>query len=198
MQHVDLDSLDFFERTSELDPTIRVRVAFPHSSAVGTASTATVYFELEPGTHLGRHTDSAEELLLVLEGEGEATVGDETAQASEGAVVTVPAHGVARHPERRKRPASRARVLLRAPPSSRRSRNLQPGWATGLRHRRPGADCRAARRAGTGLASASRGPGSPGPSTPPFSPSSARRPGRRPGVGSGRWRPRPRPGGRTS
>ena len=91
MQHVDLDSLDFFERTSELDPTIRVRVAFPHSSAVGTASTATVYFELEPGTHLGRHTDSAEELLLVLEGEGEATVGDETAQASEGVVVTVPA-----------------------------------------------------------------------------------------------------------
>ena len=91
MQHVDLDSLDFFERTSELDHTIRVRVAFPHSSAVGTASTATVYFELEPGTHLGRHTDSAEVLLLVLEGEGEATVGDETAQASEGAVVTVPA-----------------------------------------------------------------------------------------------------------
>ena len=91
MHHVDLDSLEFFERTSELDPTIRVRVAFPHSSAVGTASTATVYFELEPGTHLGPHTDSAEELLLILEGEGEATVGDETALASEGAVVTVPA-----------------------------------------------------------------------------------------------------------
>jgi quercetin dioxygenase-like cupin family protein len=91
MQHVDLDSLDFIERTSELDPTIRVRVAFPHSSAMGTASTASVYFELEPGAHLGRHRDSAEELLLVLEGEGEATVGDETARASEGAIVTVPA-----------------------------------------------------------------------------------------------------------
>lgn len=91
MLHVDLDSLDFIERTSELDPTIRVRVAFPHSSAVGTASTASVYFELEPGAHLGRHRDSAEELLLVLEGEGEATVGDETAQARAGAIVTVPA-----------------------------------------------------------------------------------------------------------
>jgi quercetin dioxygenase-like cupin family protein len=90
MHHVDLDSLDFFERTSELDPTIRVRVAFPHSSAVGTASTATVYFELEPGTHLGRHQDSAEELLLILEGDGEATVGDETALASEGSILTVP------------------------------------------------------------------------------------------------------------
>jgi quercetin dioxygenase-like cupin family protein len=88
---VDLNTLDLFERTSELDPTIRVRVGFPHSSAVGTASTATVYFELEPGAHLGRHQDSAEELLLVLEGMGEATVGEETERAEAGAVVTVPA-----------------------------------------------------------------------------------------------------------
>ena len=68
-----------------------MRVAFPHSSAVGTASTATVYFELEPGSHLGSHQDSAEELLLVIEGEGEATVGDETVPATEGAILTVPA-----------------------------------------------------------------------------------------------------------
>ena len=84
MHHVDLDSLDFFERTSELDPTIRVRVAFPHSSAVGTASTATVYFELEPGAHLGRHTDSAEEILYVVAGEAEAQVGDDRARLSAG------------------------------------------------------------------------------------------------------------------
>ena len=91
MHVADLDSLDFIERTSELDSTIRVRVAFPHSSAVGTASTATVYFELEPGAHLGRHTDSAEELLLVLEGQGEAIVGDEPASVRAGMIVTVPA-----------------------------------------------------------------------------------------------------------
>jgi quercetin dioxygenase-like cupin family protein len=91
MHLVDLDSLDLVERTSELDPTIRVRVGFPHSSAVGTASTATVYFELEPGAHLGLHQDSAEELLLLLEGEGEATVGEETGRAEAGSVVTVPA-----------------------------------------------------------------------------------------------------------
>jgi quercetin dioxygenase-like cupin family protein len=91
MHHVHLDSIDLIELTSELDPTIRVRVGFPHSSAVGTASTATVYFELEPGAHVGRHSDSAEELLLILEGEGEATVGDETALAGAGAILTVPA-----------------------------------------------------------------------------------------------------------
>jgi hypothetical protein len=71
MHLVDLDSLDLIEHTSELDPTIRVRVGFPHSSAL--------------------HQDSAEELLLLLEGEGEATVGEEIGRAEAGNLVTVPA-----------------------------------------------------------------------------------------------------------
>ena len=50
-----------------------------------------MYFELEPGMHVGMHRDSSEELLLILEGEGEATVGDETAVAQAGAMLTVPA-----------------------------------------------------------------------------------------------------------
>jgi quercetin dioxygenase-like cupin family protein len=41
--------------------------------------------------HVGRHVDSAEELLLILEGSAEATVGDETALANAGSIVTVPA-----------------------------------------------------------------------------------------------------------
>jgi quercetin dioxygenase-like cupin family protein len=97
MQHVDLSSLQLMDIESELDPTMRLRVAFPHSSAEGNASLATVYFEVEPGAHLGLHQDSAEELLLVLEGEGEAIVGDETGLARAGEIVTVPAmvpHGI--------------------------------------------------------------------------------------------------------
>jgi quercetin dioxygenase-like cupin family protein len=76
---------------SELDPERRVRPAFPHYSVAGTASTATVYVELDPGCHVGAHTDSAEELLLVLEGDAEATVGEEQARAAVGTIVTVPA-----------------------------------------------------------------------------------------------------------
>jgi quercetin dioxygenase-like cupin family protein len=91
MHSVSLDSLELMDFASELDPERRVRVAFPHHSVAGTASTATVYFELEPGCHLGAHTDSAEELLLVLEGDAEAAVGDEHARAGMGAIVTVPA-----------------------------------------------------------------------------------------------------------
>jgi quercetin dioxygenase-like cupin family protein len=88
---VDLNSLDLMDVVSELEPDRRPRVAFPQHSGVGSASTATVYFELEPGARVGSHTDSAEELLLILEGEGEATIGDEQARAGAGTMLTVPA-----------------------------------------------------------------------------------------------------------
>ena len=42
-------------------------------TGVGAASTAVIYFEHEPGEHHGRHTDSAEEVVLVLEGEAEVS-----------------------------------------------------------------------------------------------------------------------------
>jgi quercetin dioxygenase-like cupin family protein len=57
-----------------------LRVSFPLSSATGTASTATVLFELDPGHELPMHTDSAEELLVVVQGTAEAQVGDEIGQ----------------------------------------------------------------------------------------------------------------------
>jgi quercetin dioxygenase-like cupin family protein len=91
VNYVDLESVELIEVRSELDPMRHVRVGFPHHSLTGNASTATVYFELEPGMHVGLHRDSAEELLLILEGEADATVGGETARAGAGGIVTVPA-----------------------------------------------------------------------------------------------------------
>jgi quercetin dioxygenase-like cupin family protein len=41
----------------------------------GTKNTAVVYFEIEPGYRLGTHTDSAEEILLILEGQVEVSLG---------------------------------------------------------------------------------------------------------------------------
>jgi mannose-6-phosphate isomerase-like protein (cupin superfamily) len=46
---------------------------------------------LEPGAHIGVHTDSAEEFLIVLEGTGEGLVGDEVAPVEAGQVVVMPA-----------------------------------------------------------------------------------------------------------
>jgi mannose-6-phosphate isomerase-like protein (cupin superfamily) len=91
MQAVDLRDIELMEVESALDPSRRVRVAFPISSATGTAASASVYFELGPGAHVGVHTDSAEEFLIVLEGTGEGLVGDETARVEAGQIVVVPA-----------------------------------------------------------------------------------------------------------
>ena len=50
-----------------------------------------MYFELEPGFRLGTHTDSAEETLLILQGEAEATVGEESDRIEAGEMAVVPA-----------------------------------------------------------------------------------------------------------
>ena len=65
-------------------------VTFPVSSATGTAATATVYMEFEPGAELPEHRDSAEELLVVLEGELEASVDGESGTLREGDLAVVP------------------------------------------------------------------------------------------------------------
>ncbi len=67
-----------------------LRVSFPLSSATGTASTATVLFELDPGCELPLHTDSAEELLVVVQGTAEARVGEEVGQLGTHQVALVP------------------------------------------------------------------------------------------------------------
>jgi quercetin dioxygenase-like cupin family protein len=76
---------------SETDRARRIRVDFPISSLDGAASTSVVYFELEPGEHTGMHTDSAEEIVLILSGRAEATVGDETGELAAGGLGLVPA-----------------------------------------------------------------------------------------------------------
>ena len=62
----------------------RVQVAFPINKWAGSHDSAVVYFEVEPGDRLPRHTDSAEEILYFVAGEAEAEVGDETGRVSRG------------------------------------------------------------------------------------------------------------------
>lgn len=86
-----LDQRDLADISSQTDETRRIRVDFPISSVDGAASTSVVYFELEPGEHTGMHTDSAEEVVLILSGRAEAIVGDERGELSAGGLGLVPA-----------------------------------------------------------------------------------------------------------
>jgi quercetin dioxygenase-like cupin family protein len=92
-----IDQLELMEFWYEDDPTMRVKANFPFFVGTGTKNTAVVYFELEPGHRLGRHTDSAEEILLVLEGTAEVSLGDEQGRLSSEEMAVVPAmvpHGL--------------------------------------------------------------------------------------------------------
>lgn len=92
-----LDELELLECWYENDPTMQVKVNFPFFLGAGTRNTAVVYFELEPGYRLGTHTDSVEEILLILEGEVEVSLGDEEGRLTAGEMALVPAmvpHGL--------------------------------------------------------------------------------------------------------
>ncbi len=86
----DLNQLELLEFTAREDSRQHCRVNFPLLGTLGTQNTAAVYFELEPGHNVGRHTDSAEEVLVILEGEAEASIGEETARVSKGTLAVVP------------------------------------------------------------------------------------------------------------
>lgn len=78
MLKVNLDKLDKMTNhgVENEDPNRKVSGNFALYSAAGTKSGAVVYFELEPGKELGAHTDSAEEIVYVIDGTIEATLGN--------------------------------------------------------------------------------------------------------------------------
>jgi quercetin dioxygenase-like cupin family protein len=91
MLKVNLNKLDKMTNYgADDDPNRKVTGNFALYSAAGTKSGAVVYFELEPGKELGAHTYSAEEIMYVLDGIIEATVGNEKDRLSRGELGVVP------------------------------------------------------------------------------------------------------------
>ena|SRR5712664_1192606 len=98
--------LSMIEATYEGDPNMRVRFNWPVFAGMGAASSSAVYGEIEPGYRLGIHQDSTEEVLLILEGNAEATAGDERGQLEAGQLALIPAltpHGLTNVGDRRLR-----------------------------------------------------------------------------------------------
>ncbi len=90
MLKVDLNNLELSEFVAKNNPGQRCKATFPLFAPHGTKESATVYFELEPGEELGSHTDSAEEILLIIEGSVHVTVDEEKGEASSGNLLLVP------------------------------------------------------------------------------------------------------------
>lgn len=78
---------DFWHNESQ---RARGKGAFPLVGVPGTESSGMVYFEIAPGDNLALHTDSPDEILIVLGGTARATVGDETGELPAGSVAFIP------------------------------------------------------------------------------------------------------------
>jgi quercetin dioxygenase-like cupin family protein len=90
MTTVNLSELELNEFIGSKNQKQHCQATFPLLGAHGTKKSATVYIELAPGDHLGRHTDSAEELLFIIDGNVEVSVGDEKGPAGKGTIALVP------------------------------------------------------------------------------------------------------------
>ena len=85
------DELDFSDAWIEGDETARWRSAAALGPGTGAADSGSSVLEVEAGCRLARHTDSAEETIVVLEGQAEVQLGEETSQVPAGGVALVPA-----------------------------------------------------------------------------------------------------------
>jgi quercetin dioxygenase-like cupin family protein len=72
------------------DPTAQGRIAVPVSAETDSAGTV-VILEVDPGNKIPFHTHTAEETLVVLQGSGEATAGDQRGEVSVGSIIVAPA-----------------------------------------------------------------------------------------------------------
>jgi quercetin dioxygenase-like cupin family protein len=68
----------------------RWRSAAGHGPGTGAVGSGSSLLEVAPGCHLARHTDSAEEVVVVVAGTATLSVGDETANVPAGGAAVVP------------------------------------------------------------------------------------------------------------
>ncbi|HEX2128472.1 MAG TPA: cupin domain-containing protein [Solirubrobacterales bacterium] len=74
----------------EDDESARWRSTSGHGPESGAAASGSSLLEIAPGCVLPRHTDSAEETIVVVDGEAELTVGSESGRVGAGDVALVP------------------------------------------------------------------------------------------------------------
>ena len=91
MHTVNTHTLELMEGWFDDDQSVHFRANFALHRDNGAADSSAVVIELEPGWALGEHTDSPEEVLLVMEGTVELIVAGERQVAGPGTVAVVPA-----------------------------------------------------------------------------------------------------------
>jgi quercetin dioxygenase-like cupin family protein len=68
----------------DYDPSMRFVMVFPVTAAQGAVKSTVAYYIFEPGRHSGLHSDNAEEVIYVADGEGEIFVSGKQVKLQPG------------------------------------------------------------------------------------------------------------------
>lgn len=90
MEPIELNGLELLEVWSKADPGERVRFSFPISRDTGATRASVAYAELPNGGAIPRHHDTANEVVLVMEGRVEFEVDGSRTTVGEGRLVQIP------------------------------------------------------------------------------------------------------------
>ncbi len=85
-----LKELELEQFWVEDKPSHRVNLNMPLAGIPETESIGVIYVEQEPGDVAEMHTHDVDEILILLEGTSEVTVGDESSVFSAGGLVWIP------------------------------------------------------------------------------------------------------------
>jgi quercetin dioxygenase-like cupin family protein len=88
---VNVSELELDHDWSDERPDVSSRSAFATHWLKGATDSSVAYFELDPGQSIGRHIHSCEETIVVLDGEVEISVADESAVVTSGGMGVAPA-----------------------------------------------------------------------------------------------------------
>jgi quercetin dioxygenase-like cupin family protein len=80
----------FVEVWNDYDPSMRFAAMFPVGEDQGATASSVAYYIIEPGRHTGVHSDSAEEIMFVTEGEGEMFMMGRTEKLAAGKFYVLP------------------------------------------------------------------------------------------------------------
>jgi quercetin dioxygenase-like cupin family protein len=92
MTTVNPEGLEFSEAWIEGDGSARWRSAAALGPGTGASASGASVLEVEPGCRLARHTDSAEETIVVLDGTAELELGEQRRPLERTGVALVPAN----------------------------------------------------------------------------------------------------------
>ena len=92
MNTIELQKLDLIEAWSKADPNERVRFTFAINGETGPQQCSVAYAELEPGSAIPRHSDSANEVMLVVDGTVEFEIDGQVGTYGPGTLLEIPPH----------------------------------------------------------------------------------------------------------